>query len=237
MKWPIAVVTLDAAAVLTCLLTPRALTGQFIPDKPAVIHQAVESPPVRQGPIEGPGTGLGATAPPPPAARAVAAGRAGGRAGRGEPPPIPPPPPVPEIGDAGAAVEQTAQGKRPPIEPGASFDGLGEGFSGRAFPGADNTADMPDVRGGAGRGGIDISLAAGPDHLFEILNGNMAVFTKKGKKYDSSGKLLYGPVPNNTVFAGFGERCGVSNNADSVVRYDQLADRWLIVVQRRGHRR
>ena len=58
----------------------------------------------------------------------------------------------------------------------------------------------------------------------------MAVFTKKGKKYGATGKLLYGAVPNNTVFAGFGNRCGVSNNSDSVVRYDQLADRWLIVV-------
>jgi hypothetical protein len=190
---------------------------QFIPDKPVVIHAAVESQPERRGEIKGPGAGLGATPPTPPAARG-GAGRAGGRAGRGEPP-IPPPPPAPEIGKAGAAVEQTAQGSRPAIEPGASFDGLGEGF-----------ADAAGGRGGAGRGGIDISIAAGPDHLVEILNGTMAVFTKKGKKYDSTGKLLYGPVPNNTVFAGFGVRCGVSNNSDSVVRYDQLADRWLIVV-------
>ncbi len=58
----------------------------------------------------------------------------------------------------------------------------------------------------------------------------MAVFTKKGKKYNTTGKLLYGAVPNNTVFAGFGVRCPVSNNSDAVVRYDQLADRWLIVV-------
>ena len=57
----------------------------------------------------------------------------------------------------------------------------------------------------------------------------MAVFTKKGKKYDATGKLLYGAVPNNTVFAGFGVRCRVSHNSDSVVRYDQLANRWLIV--------
>jgi hypothetical protein len=230
MKRPILLFSPGAAAVLTCLLAPIALTGQFIPDKPVVIHPAVESQPVRKGPIEGPGTGLGATAPQPPAARGAGAGRAGGRAGRGEPPPIPPPPLAPEVGKDGAAVEQTAQGNRPPIEPGVSFDGLGGGFSGRAFPGAEIAAETSDVRGGAGRGGIDISLAAGPDHLFEILNGNMAVFTKKGKKYHSTGKLLYGPVPNNTVFAGFGERCGVSNNADSVVRYDQLADRWLIVV-------
>ncbi len=208
--------------------------AQFIPDKPVAIHPAVESQPERVGATEGPsGTrGLGETPPTPPAARG-GAGRAGraGRGGRaGGPPPIPPPPADPEISAAGAAVEQTAQGPRAAIEPGASFDGLGEGFTGRAFPGADKADETTAGRGGAGRGGIDISLAVGPNHIFEILNGNLAVFSKKGKKYDSTGKLLYGPAPNNTVFAGFGVRCGVSNNADSVVRYDQLADRWLIVV-------
>ena len=202
---------------------------QFIPDRLVVIHRAVESRPERQGATKGPGTGLGTTPPRPAAARGGAgATRAGG------PPPIPPPPPTPEITAAGAAVEQTTQGKRPAIEPAASFDGLGAGVTGREFPGAGNTADAgaPSVpgRGAGGRGGIDISLAVGPDHIFEILDGSMAVFTKKGKKYDTTGKLLYGAVPNNTVFAGFGVRCGVSNNSDSVVRYDQLAARWLIVV-------
>ena len=212
---------------------PLSSMEQFIPDKAVVIHPAVESLPARQGATEGPGTGLGATPPTPPAARGSAgAARAGDRAGRaGGPPPIPRPPPAPEINAAGAAVEQTTQGTRAAIEPVASFDGLGEGFTGHEFPGAGVAADANGSRGGGGgRGGIDISLAVGPDHIFEILDGNMAVFTKKGKKYDSTGKLLYGPVPNNTVFAGFGERCGGSNNADSVVRYDQLADRWLIVV-------
>jgi hypothetical protein len=141
----------------------------------------------------------------PPIPARPAPPRPGGRTARAAEVPLIPPV-APEINAAGTAVEQTTQGKRPPIEPLASFDGLGEGFA-----------------GGGGRGGIDISLAVGPDHVFEILNGNMAVFSKKGK-------LLYGPVPNNTVFAGFGVRCGVSNNSDSVVRYDQLADRWLIVV-------
>lgn len=183
--------------------------AQFIPEKPVAIHPAVESKPERQGAIQGPGAGLGSTAPAPPPPRAT-----GGRAGRGRaggPPPPPPVPPAPDIPAAAAAVEQTAQGRRAAIAPVASFDGLGEGFHG-------------------GRGGIDISLAVGPNHIFEILNGNLAVFTKKGRKYKETGRLLYGPVPNNTVFAGFGHRCGVSNNADSVVRYDQLADRWLIVV-------
>jgi hypothetical protein len=189
---------------------------QFIPDKPVVIHPAVESPPQPQGEIKGPGTGLGATAPAPPQAR------------RGTPrtpgPPLPPPA-APEINRAGAAVEQTMQGKRAAIDPSASFDGLGQGFTRHEFPGADSAAEVS-----ASRGGIDISLAVGPDHIFEILDGNMAVFTKQGKKYDTTGKLLYGPVPNKTVFAGLGVRCGLSNNSDAVVRYDQLAGRWLIVV-------
>jgi hypothetical protein len=223
---------------------PLGSMDQFIPDKAVVIHPAVESPPVRQGATEGPGTGLGTTPPTPPAARGGAAGAAaaGGRAARGGtgrggtggraggPAAIPPPPPAPEIKAAGAAVEQTTQGTRAAIEPVASFDALGEGFTGHEFPGAGDAADAGAGRGGGGRGGIDISLAVGPDHIFEILGGNMAVFTKKGKKYPATGKLLYGAVPNNTVFAGFGVRCGVSNNSDSVVRYDQLADRWLIVV-------
>jgi len=204
---------------------------QFIPDKLVVIHPAVESPPERRGETKGPGAGLGTASPAPPAGRGGTGAARGGRAGRaGGPPPIPPPPPAPEINAAGAAVEQTTEGNRAAIEPGASFDGLGEGFTGREFPGAGNVADTGGGRGGGGRGSIDISLAVGPNHIFEILGGNLAVFSKKGKKYPTTGKLIYGAVPNNTVFAGFGVRCGVSNNSDSVVRYDQLADRWLIVV-------
>jgi hypothetical protein len=215
------------AAVVFDMSPPLEAMEQFIPDKAVVIHHAVVSPPERQGAMEGPGKGLGMTPPTPPAGGAA---RGGGRAGRaGGPPPISPPPPAPEVNAAGAAVEQTKQGERAAIEPVVSFDALGEGFTGHEFPGAGND-DGSGGRGGGGRGGIDISLAVGPDHIFEILGGNMAVFTKKGKKYDTTGKLLYGAVPNNTVFAGFGVRCGVSNNSDSVVRFDQLANRWLIVV-------
>ncbi|HJT89360.1 MAG TPA: hypothetical protein VJ732_15940, partial [Bryobacteraceae bacterium] len=190
---------------LACFVAQSA--PQFIPDKPVVIHPAAESKAEQQGSIKGPGAGLGQTPPaPPPEPRA---GR-GGRGPRRDPPPIPPPPPAPEITPAGAAVEQTAEGNRPAIAPLASFDGLGEATG--------------------GRGGIDISLGVGPDHIVEILNGNLAIFSKKGKKYTTTGKLLYGPVPNNTVFADFGVRCKATNNSDTVVRYDQLAGRWLIVL-------
>lgn len=218
-------------AVAFDVSAPLAAMEQFIPDKPVTIHTAVESPAVHEGSLQGPGTGLAATAPTPPAPRPGGAARGGraGRAGRGAPP-IPPPPPAPEISKEGAAVEQTAQGKRPAIQPIASFDGLGNDFTGRIFPGADKATEDEAGRGSGRRGGIDISLAVGPDHVFEVLDGNLAIFTKKGKKYDISGKLLYGPVPNNTIFAGFGVRCGSTNTGDTVVRYDQLADRWLFVM-------
>src|SRR5215813_10147088 len=197
---------------------------QFIPDKAIVIHPAVESPKELQGSTKGPGTGLSATPPPPPPA-----GRGGGGAGRGgrgaNPPQFPPPPPSPEISPAAALIEQTSHGDRPAIPAIAGFDGLGEGFTGRKFPGAQEATSNI-----GGRGGIDISLAVGPNHIFEVLNGSMAIFSKKGKKFAETGNLLYGAVPNNTIFSGFGVRCGVTNNSDTVVRYDQLADRWLFVL-------
>jgi hypothetical protein len=118
---------------------------------------------------------------------------------------------------AGAAVEQTAQGTGPEPELLASFDGLGVGFEGPHGP---STGGNPS----------DNSLAVGPDHIMQTVNTRMAIFTKKGKKFDTTGKVLYGAVPNNTVFKGFGGTCEARNNGDTVVRYDQLADRWLIVM-------
>jgi hypothetical protein len=202
---------------LGLVVAPSPSRGQFIPGKPVVIHAVVESTPERKGSIEGPGEGLGSTPPAAPAGR----GPRGPRSAA--PAPLPATPLAPELRGAGVAVEQIRQGSHSAPRLLASFDGLGDGFAGHVFPGGDNSES-------SGRGGIDLSLAVGPDHIFEILTSNLAVFTKKGKKYDTTGKLLYGPVPNNTVFAGFGVRCGVSNNSDSVVRYDQLAHRWLIVV-------
>ena len=204
-------------AVAFDLSAPLSAIEQFVPEKRVSIHPAVLSTPEQKGSIKGPGAGLGSTPPALPPERAGRAGR-GGRAASTTPAPRIVAPVAPEVGGASAAVEQSAQGSRAALPLLASFDGLGEGFTG-----------LTQVAN-AGRGGIDISLAVGTDHIIEILNGNMAVYSKKGKRYPSTGKLLYGAVPNNTVFAGFGVRCGVSNNADSVVRYDQLANRWLIVV-------
>jgi len=117
---------------------------------------------------------------------------------------------------AAASVEQTEPGTKPPPEIVVSFDGLGEGFEG------------PQGRGWF-RNPSDNSLAVGPDHIVQIVNSRMAVFTKKGSRFDTTGRVLYGPVNTNNVFRGFGDADKI-NNGDAVVRYDQLADRWLIVM-------
>jgi hypothetical protein len=117
----------------------------------------------------------------------------------------------------GAAVEQREQGTRPPAELVAALDGLGYGFEGPHGP-------------SLGRNPSDNSLAVGPDHIVQIVNTRMAIFSKRGARFDTTGVVLYGAVPTNTVFHGFGGTCEARNNGDAVVRYDQLAERWLIVM-------
>ncbi|HEX9887407.1 MAG TPA: hypothetical protein VGA70_13005 [Longimicrobiales bacterium] len=126
--------------------------------------------------------------------------------------------PSPETtGRLGAGVEQTTQGTRPPATLVASFDGLGFGFEGPQGP-------------SPGRNPSDNSLAVGPDHIVQTVNTRLAIFTKRGERFDATGQVLYGAVPTNTVFRGFGGTCEERNNGDAVVRYDQLADRWLLVM-------
>jgi hypothetical protein len=111
---------------------------------------------------------------------------------------------------AAAAVEQKSQGERPAAKLLVSFDGLGVGFEG--------------PQGAAtGRNPSDNSLAVGPNHIVQIVNSRLAIFDKKGK-------ALYGAVATNTIFKGFGGICEARNNGDAVVRYDQLAGRWLCVM-------
>src|SRR5207237_1289974 len=83
-----------------------------------------------------------------------------------------------------ADVEQRSRGTRPGAALVASFDGLGVGFEGPQ---------------GAGRSGnpSDNSLAVGPNHIVQTVNSRMAIFTKKGTMFDTTGKVLYGSVPTN----------------------------------------
>lgn len=133
------------------------------------------------------------------------------------PQPIPAPVPPPSLSPAGIAIEQTSQGSRPSAPVLESFDGLGVGFAG---PQGTTTFRSPS----------DNSLAVGPDHIVQIVNARLAIYSKKGKKYEKTGTVLYGAVPTKVVWSGFGGVCEARNNGDAVVRYDQLAGRWLIVM-------
>src|SRR3954462_1833889 len=109
------------------------------------------------------------------------------------------------------------RGPRPGAPLAESFDGIGVGFEG------------PQGRY-EGRNPSDNSLAVGPDHIVQTVNSRLAVFTKKGKRFDTTGRALYGPVNTNLMFAGLGGPCASRNNGDAVVRYDQLAGRWLVTM-------
>jgi hypothetical protein len=121
-----------------------------------------------------------------------------------------------------AAAAAPAAGGAPPLPSRAklvlSFEGLGRGFSG------------PQGQPFNPRNPSDISLAVGPNHIVQIVNTRMAVFTKAGEMFGETGRPLYGPVETRNVFRGFGGPCEAINNGDAVARYDQLADRWLIVM-------
>src|SRR5262245_39670071 len=90
---------------------------------------------------------------------------------------------------SGQDVEQTTAGARAPAVIAAQFDGLGAGFDG-----PQGTATL--------RNPSDNSLAVGPDHVVQTVNSRMAIFTKKGKRFAETGRVLYGPVNTNNVFRG-----------------------------------
>ena len=91
----------------------------------------------------------------------------------------------------------------------ASFDGIGNGMSGPN--GTFTVTSAPP----------DTNAAVGPNHIVQVVNTSLAVFNK-------SGAALYGPVPINALWSGFGGLCQADNDGDPVALYDQLADRWLI---------
>src|SRR5215471_9453053 len=114
-------------------------------------------------------------------------------------------------------IEQTSPGTRAAPSLVERFDGMGVGFEG------------PQGKY-EGRNPSDNSLAVGPDHIVQTVNSRLAIFTKAGKRFEATGKALYGPVNTNIVFAGLGGPCEARNNGDAVVRYDQLANRWLVTM-------
>ena len=67
----------------------------------------------------------------------------------------------------------------------------------------------------------DTEGAVSPTYYLEWVNLVISVYAKDGTR-------LFGPIPGNAIWTGFGGPCEQSNMGDPIVLYDQLADRWLI---------
>jgi len=91
----------------------------------------------------------------------------------------------------------------------ANFDGIGQGFTGPAGTFSVSSAP-PDTNGDVG-----------PNHYVQMVNSDLAIFNK-------SGTAIYGPVPTNTLWSGFGGLCQTDNDGDGVVVYDPIANRWVV---------
>lgn len=67
----------------------------------------------------------------------------------------------------------------------------------------------------------DTQGAVGPNNYVQMVNLSFAVYNKQGT-------LLYGPVPNTTLWQGFGGPCSTFNGGDPVTIYDEAANRWIM---------
>ena len=94
-----------------------------------------------------------------------------------------------------------------PDAPGVSvqFNGIGSnnGYTVNSAP--------PDTNG-------DVSS----QYYVQIVNTDFAVFNK------TTGAYVLGPLPNNTIWSGFGGGCQSNNDGDPTITYDQVANRWVL---------
>ena len=92
----------------------------------------------------------------------------------------------------------------------------------------------PDADGAIPCHGDTARLVASFDGLGVGFSGPQGTTTLRNPSDNSlavgRGRVLYGAVETRNVFKDFGGRCELRNNGEAVVRYDQLANRWLIVM-------
>jgi hypothetical protein len=98
-----------------------------------------------------------------------------------------------------------------PGQPAAKAAVAAKKRKGMGFDGIPSTGALPP----------DPIGAVGPNHYIQMVNSAFVI-------YDKSGKLLAGPSQINSLWKGFGGPCQSKNDGDPVVRYDHLADRWLL---------
>ena len=119
--------------------------------------------------------------------------------------------PFRKLGSGTSAVSGTPSSSTSMAMPATvlNFDGVGNGFIG---PHGTFTVNSTPP---------DTNLAVGPNHAVEIVNTDFAIFNK-------SGTPIFGPVPINTLWSGFGGSCETDNDGDPIAKYDRIADRWVL---------
>src|SRR5262249_28236104 len=68
----------------------------------------------------------------------------------------------------------------------------------------------------------DANIAVGPNHIVQVVNSEIAVFSKSGTM-----ELGY-PKKLGSLWSALGGGCAINNAGDPIVQYDRLADRWLV---------
>ena len=81
-------------------------------------------------------------------------------------------------------------------------------------------SNFPGV-GANGSAPSDANGAVGPSYYFDLVNSQFQIFTKTGAS-------VLGPLATNTLWSGFGGQCEGEDHGDGTVRYDALADRWIV---------
>ena len=112
---------------------------------------------------------------------------------------------APETDHSGEAIMQRVPGPAAISPTTANFEGQGAGLAGTNVGGY-----PPDTDG-----------AVGPNHYMQVVNTSLAVFSK-------TGTVMMGPMDTSMVWSGFAGICATNGFGDGIVRYDQLADRWVI---------
>ncbi|MCW3817747.1 carboxypeptidase regulatory-like domain-containing protein [Micromonospora sp. DR5-3] len=126
-----------------------------------------------------------------------------------------------ERGSAKASVRPARSLERAAVNPSAKegSDQVQRGFTASQVP--EFTATFEGVGNVAGVLPPDTNGDVGPNHYVQMVNLHYAV-------YDKSGTKLLGPLPTNSLWAGFGGPCETRNMGDPVVLYDEAADRWMV---------
>jgi hypothetical protein len=108
-------------------------------------------------------------------------------------------------------VVQTQVGDAPMPDPSPNFDGIADGFGSSANGGFSSCGCLPP----------DTNGEVGPTQYVQIPNTDFSIFDKTGTK-------LAGPTAINNLWSAAGGLCAQPGISDTLVVYDQLANRWLL---------